>query len=1016
MQPKRHRAGILLTRKSIAVLLFSFFSVLTAANTELRGIVVRGSDWAYGTTQADKEEALRENFRKAEEQGFNTVFFEIREAAEVFYPSPLETWSSLLNERDPGFDPLKLAVEEALRYQLQIIVYMDILPAFSLVNKPHSPEHASRQHASWLLKDNEQPIVEDIYHYFDPSNPELLSYLKSIIRDIADRYEIDGFYFRGLQYPNDRILNSPDFLRQYERIKDFSKAGPEAYARDMISNCLETMVSEIKLRKPYLLIFTESAPLPFGQKGFEDLKPARTYYFQEGLRWLEEGLIDVLVPQLFMRSRQFRVLYDVYREAAESGHSIIPMLQGHPEIYNDSEIRKSLHYIEKKKGMGAIIYAATAAYENNSLYETESLLPYLMRTHRGSQAVGIDLKDIHVPDAVIRLSRDGRMRMVDSNNFLSLVLPELPRTLRLETMNKVLRYSTREWAVPYRYRALSERELERPEMFVEMRRVPPLMNRDSSYQFLFRASAGDTRINGESVEAYPYTGIFFKWLPFAPYGQGTLVRGSVRNNGDSVYYEDLFFGNVPDTSRPEALIVGSVSPQGSVLLPPNDKLRISFRSDLASQLDTILLYAGRKSFPLWYNGSQFIAEIPTDPFVGTDTVYIKVTALDNTGKSYSYDLPLNLKVLQPDAFPLIETAEDFVPFSYSLGLVRLGGPYLNEYPKGVRFVTDAKFGGDYRVRLNTREVAFVNERYVKVLSGGYPKPEYNITSISAQPDTFVERIVIPWPEPVPYAVFPEPKLSRIRVRLYGVHSNSTWITHRSGLELVDYVTWQQHDAETYDVLVYLNNNNIWGYDLKQNERWLSLEIRRPPSPDSILIALEAGHGGDWNWGAVGLSGMKEKDVNLDVTEKTRDLLTDMGYRVVEIRPGDSAPYLRERWLLTDSLQADVFISIHANAAGGDYLRVSGTSTYYNNPFWRDFAGLTYKNMLELSLNEFGIVGSFNYMMCRMSQRPSILVELAFMSHAEDENKMANPDFRSAMSEKIARSIDEYIKQKLNGTE
>ena len=181
----------------------------------------------------------------------------------------------------------------------------------------------------------------------------------------------------------------------------------------------------------------------------------------------------------------------------------------------------------------------------------------------------------------------------------------------------------------------------------------------------------------------------------------------------------------------------------------------------------------------------------------------------------------------------------------------------------------------------------------------------------------------------------------------------------------------------------------------------------------MRIAVEAGHGGEWNWGAVGLSGLKEKDVNRDTAEKVRDMLREMGYEVVEIRPEDSAPRLRERWLLTDSLDADIFISIHANAAGGGYLRVAGTSTYYHNPFWRDYAELGYEKLRELSLDEFGVIGSFNYMMCRMTQRPSMLVEQAFMSHAEDENKLADPEFRTQIAEKIAETVNEYINDKLS---
>jgi N-acetylmuramoyl-L-alanine amidase len=193
---------------------------------------------------------------------------------------------------------------------------------------------------------------------------------------------------------------------------------------------------------------------------------------------------------------------------------------------------------------------------------------------------------------------------------------------------------------------------------------------------------------------------------------------------------------------------------------------------------------------------------------------------------------------------------------------------------------------------------------------------------------------------------------------------------------------------------------------------LSLSVKYPPLPDSIRIAVEAGHGGSWNWGAVGLSGLKEKDINLDTSERLIEMLREMGYKVVEIRHGDADIKLRDRWKTTEEIDADLFVSIHANAAGGNYLRVAGTSTYYNNPFWRSFAELTYDKLLELDLEEFGVIGSFNYMMCRMSNRPSILVEQAFMSHAEDENKLADPEFRQSIAERIAVSIDQYVEEKL----
>jgi N-acetylmuramoyl-L-alanine amidase len=120
--------------------------------------------------------------------------------------------------------------------------------------------------------------------------------------------------------------------------------------------------------------------------------------------------------------------------------------------------------------------------------------------------------------------------------------------------------------------------------------------------------------------------------------------------------------------------------------------------------------------------------------------------------------------------------------------------------------------------------------------------------------------------------------------------------------------------------------------------------------------------------------------------------------------------LIEKRNIVISSDADIFVSIHANAGGGGYLRVAGTSTYYNNPFWAPLAETIYDRLLELKLKEFGVVGSFNYTPIRLSEMPSVLVEQAFMSNAEDEEKLADPLFRQQMAQKIYEGIIEYLKR------
>ena len=985
------------------------------AASEFRGLAILGTDWGYAEGVEAKQAAIREIMSEAKEKGFNAVFFQVREAGECFYPSKTETWSTLFNESDPGFDPLQFALQEAHRNGLQLHAQLDVLSAYSYVNKPKSPQHLFIQHGTkWIIADNAfHPIKGDVFSYLDPSNPEVITYLKKQVNELITDYEIDGLYFTQMKYPNNKITKTEVFKKQYETIRSFTQSDIENYAQDILTSCLEALVIEVKLVKPYLTIFAETEPMHHELKGFKSLYPADTYYFQKGISWLESGLIDVLVPRIHFRSKSFNLLYDLYINASDLTQYIIPSLRGDKEDYKGSEIKKELADITKQQGSGAILFSATDALKNKSPYETKADLPFLAHTHMETKVIEIDLSQQRIPNDIIKVNHNGHFRLVDQYNKLSIAVTKMPSYLNLESMNEKLRFQTRGWTVPYRYEAVSNNTLQRPEFFIELRRAPGFITSDSSFQFLFRASPGKTQINNTVIEAYPHTHIFFQEIAMQPYGRQTRIRGSVSRDGKTLFYEDTYFGNMPDTTTKHAVIMKSVSPQGVVMLPPDDILRISFQSHLAEEMDVILLYANDMPFPLWYNGKRYVGNLPCALFSNVDSVYIQVAARDKSGKEYSYNFSTTLKVRPAHSFPLIETVEDFVPASYSLGNVRLGGPYLNEFPKGVRFVTSGKFGKNYQVQLSRTDVAYINEKYVIECEPGMPKPSYNISSIGIKPDSTTEIVSIPWPEPVPYAIIPEPDQNRIRITLYGVHSNSTWITQREGLELIDHVSWQQRDAETYDIYVNLVDNNIWGYDLEQHDRYLLFRIKYPPIRNNIRIAVEAGHGGEWNWGAVGLSGLKEKDVNLDTAEKVRDMLIKMGYDVVEIRPEDTAPTLRERWLLTDSLQADIFVSIHANAGGNGYLSVDGTSTYYHNPFWRDFAEIGYEKLRELPLDEFGMVGSFNYMMCRMSQRPSMLVEQAFMSHAEDEDKLADPAFRIKIAQKIAEAVNEYINNKLS---
>ncbi|MDZ7797201.1 MAG: family 10 glycosylhydrolase [Candidatus Marinimicrobia bacterium] len=154
-------------------LILMIFLPLTGAE-EMRGLIIRGEDWAYESTKTVKEKNISNIMSGAKDNGYNAVFFQVCEAGECFYPSENDSWSTIFNESDPGFDPLRFALGEAQRHGLQFHVQLDVLGAYNIVNKPQSPDHLYTDHGKkWVLSDeNFQPIKEDIYYYLDPGIPK----------------------------------------------------------------------------------------------------------------------------------------------------------------------------------------------------------------------------------------------------------------------------------------------------------------------------------------------------------------------------------------------------------------------------------------------------------------------------------------------------------------------------------------------------------------------------------------------------------------------------------------------------------------------------------------------------------------------------------------------------------------------------------------------------------------------------------------------------------------------------
>ncbi|TDF97632.1 N-acetylmuramoyl-L-alanine amidase [Paenibacillus piri] len=196
----------------------------------------------------------------------------------------------------------------------------------------------------------------------------------------------------------------------------------------------------------------------------------------------------------------------------------------------------------------------------------------------------------------------------------------------------------------------------------------------------------------------------------------------------------------------------------------------------------------------------------------------------------------------------------------------------------------------------------------------------------------------------------------------------------------------------------------------------------PSSSWAMKIVVDPGHGGS-DPGAVGVNGLNEKTINLDIALKLRDLLIQKGYDVFMTRDNDTYVSLKDRMDMTNGQNADLFISIHANSytpesRGAMVLYYDDNYAQDKYPASKEMAVLTQdsKNFAQRVLDRFvesldmdnlGIVPSSVYVV-RMGTIPSILVETAFLSNTKDAALLASDNVRTKMAKAIGEGIEAYM--------
>jgi uncharacterized lipoprotein YddW (UPF0748 family) len=233
--------------------------------------------------------------------GLNAVFFQVRPECDALYASDIEPWSRYLSGtqgEDPGYDPLEFAVAQAHARGLELHAWFNPYRAKASAGSDAADNHISEQ------------LPEYAYDYagfvwMDPAATPVQDQLVAVIEDVVTRYDIDGVHFDDYFYPYPDGNDFPDDASYDAYVQGGGQLDVGDWRRDNVNRMVERVGQAIAAIRPDV----RWGISPFGiyrpgiPPGIQGLDQYAAIY-ADPLKWMQEGWLDYLAPQLYWPSTQ----------------------------------------------------------------------------------------------------------------------------------------------------------------------------------------------------------------------------------------------------------------------------------------------------------------------------------------------------------------------------------------------------------------------------------------------------------------------------------------------------------------------------------------------------------------------------------------------------------------------------------------------------------------------------------------------------------------------------------------
>ena len=291
-------------------------------------------DWPTTKATSDSKRAQQQKemtdiFDEMVAGNMNAVCMQVRSLSDATYKSSYEEWASILTGtrgKDPGYDPLAFAVEEAHKRGLELHVWVNPFRVTSSGTISTS-DKVWQNAGQWIIKYDNGSFAGQI---IDPGFPDARAYVIKVLMEIVNNYDVDGIVMDDYFYPYGGTTTEDaksKALYKPNNVLDVNKDGDtdDDWRRSNVDVCLKALYDTIQSVKPWVRLGMGTfgiwstqkkaaeaygLTLPSGINGLDDYDVQAC----NPIEWVMNGYVDYINPQLYWATSTTSTNYNVLCE------------------------------------------------------------------------------------------------------------------------------------------------------------------------------------------------------------------------------------------------------------------------------------------------------------------------------------------------------------------------------------------------------------------------------------------------------------------------------------------------------------------------------------------------------------------------------------------------------------------------------------------------------------------------------------------------------------------------------